>query len=161
MAWLLRKLDTLGGAVVAGTGGAATSQLQAFIGQYLQRLGGHIDEARRTYDTILTGDHYRQMAEAARQAIAQDALARVNDLEGARNAIQGAGLLTKPFVFAAHLDLGVARGTWEAFTPALPVDLAGLVYTAMGLVAGLILYEIVKAPLGAMGRRRKARPARR
>lgn len=161
MAWLLRKLDTLAGAVVAGIGGAATSQLQAFIGQYLQRLGGHIDEAERAYGTILHGDRYQQMETAARELIAQDALARVNDLENARNAIHGAGLFTKPFVFAAHIDWSIARGTWEVFIPALPVDMAGLVYAAMGLVAGLILYEIVKAPLPLMMRRAKTRPVRR
>lgn len=161
MAWLLRKLDTLTGAVVAGTAGAAASQLQAFIGQYLQRLGGHIDEARRTCDTILHGERYLAMAAPARQLLAQDALVRLDDLQGAHDAIQGAGLLGKPFAFVAHIDLEIARRTAENFTPALPLDLAGLTYAGMGLIAGLILYEIVKAPFAAMGRRDRPQAPRR
>ena len=161
MEWLLRKVDTLTGAFVAGAGGAAASQLQAFILQYLQRLGGHVDEARRAYDAILTGERYQAMAAPARDLIAQDALGRLNDLEGARDAIQEAGLLTKPFAFIAHIDLEVARGTWQSFAPVLPVDLAGLLYAGMGLVAGLVLYEIAKAPLRLLRRRDGAYPPRR
>lgn len=161
MRWLLRKLDTLIGAVIAGIAGAAASQLQAFLLQYLQRLGGHVDEARRAYDTILNGERYRQMAPAARDLIARDALDRVNELQAAHDAIRDAGLLAKPFVFAAHFDADVALGTWEAFTPALPFDLAGLLYAGMGLLAGLILYEIVKAPFALTGRRGRAERSRR
>ena len=161
MEWLLRKLDTLIGAVFAGIAGAAASQLRAFMVQYLQRLGGHVDEARRAYDAVLNGERYQAMAAPARELIAQDALNRLDELRGAHDAIQGAGLLAKPFIFASHLDLAIAGRTWETFTPALPVDLAGLVYAAMGLLVGLIAYEIVKAPFAVAGRRDKARATRR
>lgn len=160
MGWLLRKLDMLIGGAIAGTAGAAASQLQAFILQYLQRLGGHVDEARRAYDTVLHGQRYQDMAAPARDLIARDALERVNELQAAHDAIQGAGLVAKPFVFARHVDMAIAQRTWEAFTPALPIDAGGLIYAGMGLIAGLVLYEIAKAPL-ALGRRREKTGAAR
>lgn len=155
MGWLLRKLDTIGGAVFAGVAGAAVSQLQAFIQQYVQRLGGHLDEAQRNVDTLLNSDRYQAMAADARDLIVADARARVDEIRSALDAIDGAGLFAKPFAFLAHLDAGVAARTLESFAPALPVDAASLIYAGMGLIAGLVLWALVKAPFALVFRRRR------
>lgn len=159
MGWLIRKLDMLGGAAVAGSAGAATSQLQAFMLQYLQRLGGHVDEARRAFETIGQGERYRLMDAPTREAIAQDALARAEELRTAHDAILAGDLVTRPVAFFRHLDLDIAGRTWEGFTPALPLDTAGLVYAGTGLVLGLVCYELVKAVLTLPFRRRRPGPA--
>lgn len=155
MGWLLRKVDMLGGAVIAGGAGAGASQLQAFIVQYLQRLGGHVDEAQRAFDAIGQGERYRQMDAPTRELIAGDALARVNELRTAHDAISQGDLVSRPFAFVRHLDLDIAGRTWEGFTPALPFDTAGLVYAATGLLLGLIFYELIKAVLALPFRRRR------
>jgi len=155
MGWLVRKLDMLGGAVFAGTAGAATSQLQAFIGQYLQRLGGHLDEAVRNYETILGSDRYQSIAPQTRDLILGDAQARVEEIRTVHDAILNAGLFTKPFVFLSRLDTGIAERTLEHFTPALPLDVEGLVYSAMGLLTGFVVYELIKLPFGLAFRKRK------
>ncbi len=159
MGWLFRKLDMLGGAAIAGGAGAAASQLQAFMGQYLQRLGGHVDEAQRAFDAIGLGERYRQMDAATREMIARDALARAVDLRAAHDAILKGDLISHPFAFFRHLDLDIAGRTWEGFTPALPLDTAGLVYAATGLVLGLILYELIKGILALPFRRRRSERA--
>lgn len=155
MGWLLRKLDMLGGAVFAGTAGAATSQLQAFIQQYLQRLGGHLDEARRNYETILNSDRYQAIDAQTRDLIVNDALARVREIRNVHDAILSADIFSKPFAFLTNLDPDVAHRTLEHFTPALPLDMEGIVYSGMGLIIGFIAYEIVKVPFSFLGRKKR------
>lgn len=155
MGWLMRKLDTLGGAVFAGVAGAAVSQFQAFVQQYVQRLGGHLDEAQRVYETIQNSERYRALAAEARDVLLTDAHARVEEIRAALDALDRAGLFAKPFVFIAHFDPGIASRTLESFSPALPVDMASLVYAGMGLIAGLVLWGIVKAPFALIFRRRR------
>lgn len=155
MGWLLRKVDMLGGAVIAGGAGAGASQLQAFMVQYLQRLGGHVDEAQRAFDAIGQGERYRQMDGATRELITGDALVRVGELRTAHDAISQGDLISRPFAFFRHLDLAIAERTWEGFVPALPFDTAGLVYAATGLLVGLILYELVKGLVALPFRRRQ------
>jgi hypothetical protein len=158
MNWFGRKLDSLAGAVFAGTFGAALSQFDIFVQQYLQRLGGHADEAARNFATIIESDRYRDFAPASRQILIDDARARVEDLQAAVNALANADLLHRPLAFARHFDHEIAARTLEQFRPALPIDLAGLTFAACGVVLGLIVYELVKAPVGvALWRRRKRR----
>lgn len=158
MGWLLRKLDTIGGAVFAGVAGAAVSQFQAYVQQYVQRLGGHLDEAQRIVETIQNSERYRTMAATARDLILADARARVDEIRAALDAIDGAGMLAKPFVFVAHIDTEIAARTLDNFSPALPVDAASLIYAGMGLIVGLVLWGIVKAPFALVfrGHKRKA-----
>ncbi|MDX9862313.1 MAG: DUF2937 family protein [Rhodospirillales bacterium] len=154
MGWLVRKVDMLGGAVVAGGSGAAASQLQAFMTQYLQRLGGHVDEARRAFEAISQAERYRRMDAPTRDLIAQDAQIRAQELRAAYDAILEGDLISRPIAFFRHLDVDIAHRTWEGFIPALPFDTAGLVYAGTGVVLGLVLYEAVKATIGFSVRRR-------
>jgi hypothetical protein len=155
MGWLFRKLDMLGGSVIAGGAGAAASQLQAFMTQYLQRLGGHADEARRAFDAIGQAERYRQMDDPTRALIAEDTLARAEELRAAHDAIQQGDLVSRPLAFFRHLDIAIAERTWDGFTPALPFDTAGLVYAGTGLLVGLVLYELAKAAVALPFRRRR------
>ena len=159
MNWLARKFDSLVGAVFAGVFGAAASQFDAFVMQYLQRLGGHMDEAQRHYTDVLNAERYRDMAAEAHAVLLSDARGRVDDLTAALRAVGEADILHRPFAFMTHLDADIAARTFETFRPALPVDPAGLIYAGTGIVLGLILYELLKAPFALlMGRRpRRAR----
>ena len=155
MSWLTRKIDSLAGAVFAGVFGASASQFDIFVQQYLQRLGGHVDEAQRALTNILEGERYRDFAPASRQVLLDDAQQRVEELQGAVQAIAHSELFTRPFTFFAHVDREIAARTFEQFRPALPLDLAGLVFTAYGVLLGLIVYEMIKAPFAvALWRRR-------
>ena len=157
MSWLTRKLDSLIGAVFGGVGGAAASQFDAFVLQYLQRLGGHMDEAQRSYKMALDPEHYRDMATEVRAMLLAEARKRVDELDSAFRSISDSDILHRPFAFLSNMDSGIAARTLETFRPVLPFDLAGLVYAGTGILLGLIVYELLKAPFTVRLRRREAR----
>ncbi|HYP17956.1 MAG TPA: DUF2937 family protein [Opitutus sp.] len=156
-----RALLGLGGGVldrvlcVLGT--VAFSQVPEFMQQYLQRLGGHLDEARRqlaqftrvaeqsglTLDRLIS-----QTATNSDQAVAKlsgvmsDAVARVETLETAQTALAQASVWERPFVFARHVDPEIAQATWTIFRPAIPTTVEGLVYAALGMFVLLAIYHV-------------------
>jgi hypothetical protein len=139
------------------TGAVVFSQIPEFMQQYLQRLGGHLDEARRhlvefqqtAAQAGLTLDRFiSQTGANADPAVARlggvmtDTVARVDTLEAAQAAMQHASLWSRPFVFLQHIDLPIARGTWTIFKPAVPTTAEGLVYALAGMLVLLALYHL-------------------
>ena len=154
MGWLGHKIDTLVAVVVGSVGGIGFSQLPAFIHEYLQRLGGHVDEAQRHLGTIREGGG-GNLDESARQMAISVAEARVAELRTAYDAIDGASIYAKPFAFASNLDFDIARRAFEKFGPTIPLDAESLVFFAAGLIAGIMVWEMVKLPFSAVRRRRE------
>ena len=74
--------------------------------------------------------------------------------------IGGASTLAQPFVLLRQIDLDIARATLANFQPALPLSLSGVMYGVVGIAAGWLIYEIVKAPLGLVKVRRPRQPAK-
>ncbi len=148
MSWILRKLDSLAGGVLAAAGGMVTSQSLAFVQQYLQRLGGHLDEARLNLRIILENAEVPSAGPApeAMRPIVETTQARLAHLQEAHDAIATADLWHRPFVFLNHADWAIARATADRFQPAIPIDLHSLVFTLGGVVLALILWEILKLP---------------
>ena len=142
---LWRPIDWLIGAGLAALAALAGSQLSAFAHQYHQRLGGHLDEARLFQRRILA-----QAADGG-EALAETARLRVGELARAAEAIADAGPFAKPFVVLAHLDWQIADGTLTAFQPALPLDLASLVYAAGTAALVLCAYAALKASFARRG----------
>lgn len=161
MGWAARKFDNLGSAVSGAGGGMGLSQAPAFTQAYLQRLGGHIDEARRTLGLIERGEMLEQLGMTDREAAIAQFTARVEELQQAFDAISDASPLLQPLIMLQHADSEIAGRVWEAFTPAIPVDAASLVYTGGGIVIALLIYELVKSPAAVIKRRRPDYPARR
>lgn len=154
-------------------GAALFSQLPEFIQQYLQRLGGHLDEARRqleqfqnvaaqTHETLsqLIANSLGSSEPAVTQLgrVIQETVRRVHDLASAQAAIQNASLFMRPVEFFRHLDFSIASATWSIFKPAVPTTLEGLVYAAFGVVFILALYHGgVRYPVRRAWRRRVER----
>jgi len=134
--------------LVCVLGAVLFAQAPEFFQQYLQRLGGHLDEARRQ----LAG--FAAAARAADKPLAQfvaDTLAnpdaglaklgatmrdtgeRVDALTAAHAALVDASVWSRPFAFLAHLDTGIARATTAVFKPAVPTTFEGAVYAAVGI----------------------------
>ncbi|MBI1775517.1 MAG: DUF2937 family protein [Proteobacteria bacterium] len=158
--WLLRRLDSAAGAVFAALGFVLASQFQEFLQQYLQRLGGHLDEARANYLSLVTGGVARTLDPALRETVVAGARARVDSLDRALAAIRDAGPVTRPFQLVTHIDLEIARATFAAYQPAVPTDPLSLAYAAAGLILGLVVWELVKLPPALIFRRRRLRPGR-
>jgi hypothetical protein len=142
-----------------------------FMQQYLQRLEGHLDEARlvvsRFRDAAAqSGMSLEQLvAGTARNpdpsmgrlgGVIRDAVGRVADLAAADDALRHASAWSRPFVFVAHMDQGIARATLAIYKPAVPTTAEGLTYAAFGMVVVLAFYHLaVRGPiarrLGAKG----------
>ena len=158
--------------VLCVCGAVLFSQLPEFMQQYLQRLEGHLDEAR------LQLEHFRQaaaqsgmsldqlMAGAARNpdpsmgrlgGVVASLIARVDSLAAADAALRQASAWSRPFVFAAHADLGIARATWAIYRPAVPTTAEGLAYAGAGIVLVLAVYHLcVREPIARHLQRRAA-----
>jgi hypothetical protein len=156
LAALSAGLDRLIDRTLCVAGAAACAQLPEFMQQYLQRLGGHLDEARRqlaifvrtAQEAGLTLPHYVERLTsnadhvAARTGgIVQDLVVRVDELAAAETALRGTSTWTRPFIFLRHLDGDIASGTWNVFRPAMPVTLEGLAYALCGVGLALTVYH--------------------
>ena len=160
--------DTLIDRALCVVGAVLFSQVPEFMQQYLQRLGGHLDEARRqlaqfrhaaaqsglTLDRLIS-----QTAANADPAVAKlsgvmtDTVMRAEHLQAAHDAILGASLWTRPFFFIRYLEADIARGTWNIFQPAVPTTAEGLVYALLGMLVLLSLYHFgVRRPFARIGR---------
>ncbi|HPC42833.1 MAG TPA: DUF2937 family protein [Spirochaetota bacterium] len=151
----VRFVDSLLDRICAVLGALVFAQFPQYLAQYIQRLGGHVDEAARNMEK------YREIAKdvgkslyqysqhllnskdpavfKTGQKIAGD-LERYNQLADALKELQNAPAYKKFFIFVRHVDFDIARGAWESFTPGLPVTLEGAAYAAVGIVVGMILY---------------------
>ena len=95
MRWVARKLDSLLASAVAAFVALSASQFLAFVQQYRQRLGGHLDEARLSQARIESGELMAALDPTARLQAAQDMAARVDHLQQADAALRDAGLLAR------------------------------------------------------------------
>ena len=151
---------------VAGAG--SFSQFPTYYQQYLQRLGGRLDQAQiqvarieaaareealtlAQYIAKFTGSAdptYQQQGAVLRAEIAD-----LSQLRDAVTALSQAGPLERPFRLAQHIDSETARSALGDFALGLPLTTEGMVYAAIGLVLGLILLAAVESVLGALFRR--------
>lgn len=135
MNWLVRRLDHLGSAAAGGVGGLGFSQAPAFTHAYLQRLGGHIDEARRTIDKLAAGDILPWLGGEGREQAVVELSLRLTELERFRQVLLDSPAILRPFTLLRHADWSIARGAADAFVPAIPVAPASIVWTLVGVVS--------------------------
>lgn len=114
--------------VLAVIGAATFSQAPEFMQQYLQRLGGHLDEASRLQI------QYPALAE------------RVDALRLSHDSLATAGVAVKPALFIRHLQPDVAWNALGTFQPAVPLSVEGLIYAGFGLLAGVGLAALLRLP---------------
>ena len=158
MRWTLRKCDALLGTILAAVAGLCFAQMPAFIQQYLQRLGGHVDEAQLGLSQILAGAQARTLDAPTLEVLTVSLEARVTALAVGEQAISGASASVRPFIFVREFDVDIAMATLRVFEPALPLSIAGLLHALTGIVAGWLLYELLKVPIGMAMRRHPTRP---
>jgi hypothetical protein len=160
--------------ILCVVGTVAFSQIPEFIQQYLQRLGGHLDEARRqlgkfedaaaqsglTLDRLITQTGSNADAAVAKLGgVMTESVARVEELQAAQTAIVNASIWERPFVFFKNMDSDIARATWQIFKPAIPTTVEGLVYAAVGMLVLLMFYHVVvRYPVMLIARRRRSHP---
>lgn len=152
MGWLGRKIDSLIGTLLAATVGLAVSQAQSFAQAYLQRLGGHLDEARLLVARIAEDPVYQSLAAEHRRPLADAAAARVDKLARSFDAIAGSSDLLRPLALLRHFDRDIATAAFDIFQPSLPIHTAGATYFVVGMVIAWVAYDVSKSVLGGLWR---------
>jgi hypothetical protein len=158
--------------ILCVVGAVLFSQAPEFMQQYLQRLEGHLDEARLAVDRFKdaaaqSGMSLDQLVAGASQnpdpsmgklgGVIRAAVARVGELDAADTALRHASVWARPFVFVAHLDRGVARATLAIYRPAVPTTAEGFLYAGCGIIVVLTLYHLaIRGPISRHLRRRAA-----
>ena len=160
MSWFGQKVDAFLAAGVIAVCGVAGSQGQAFAVQYIQRLGGHLDEARSHLADVQSGLRYRVMGDTVRAELETEAKARVAVLDRAYSRVKDANVITRPVAMLRFAEPSILAATERDFVPALPASRDGVFYTAVGMIVGFVLYEILRLPVAVLlrePRRRKFR----
>jgi len=161
--------------VLCVLGAVVFCQLPEFIQQYLQRLGGRLDEARRQlaeFESLATKLHLtlpeyieRTSANADKTiaplgGVMQNAMDRVNELASAEAALRNASAWEKPFVFFAHLDRSIFGATLDIYRPAVPTTAEGALYAIAGIMVFLGVYHgCIRLPIATAVKARAARRA--
>lgn len=168
---MMRKTAAAGFAAIEGfldrivcvLGAAALAQAPEFFQQYLQRLGGHLEEARRQLaqfeaaaqaagkplakfiaDTAANGDAGLAKLGGTMRETAE----RVEALAGAQQALLDASVWSRPWVFFDRCDFSIARATAAVFKPAVPTTLEGAMYAAVGVAVAFALWHVaIRLPL--------------
>jgi hypothetical protein len=149
----LRALTLAGGL----TGAAGLSQFPEFSQQYMQRLGGKVEELTRfveefdadaqavglsrdqaLIDLAKGGDIGAERAETMASTIE-----RQIRLSAALDELRGAGPFTRAYHASAFTDSELARGTLNDFKPALPLSFEGLVFAGFGFLAGIGIFSLL------------------
>lgn len=127
------------------------SQMPEFVQQYRQRLGGALDELRRTvaqFDEEVRAQEVSREAGIARLRSNADPLAqargsdlaiavdRERQLDAQQRDFETAGSIERYWVFVEGLDPELAGRTYAIFQPAVPVTASGFAFGALGLVLG-------------------------
>ncbi len=155
-----RILDAFLGAAIIAASGVAASQAHAFLIQYIDLLGGRLNEATAHLNNVQNGLRYRLMSETVRKEAETAAQNRVADLQEAYHAMADANVLVKPIAFLRRADSAMLANAWQDFIPALPRAADGIFYAVVAMIVGFLLYELVKLPvvmLVSEPRRRKFR----
>jgi hypothetical protein len=143
--------------LTAGAAGAsATAQFPEFYQQYLQRLGGRVDQAVLQANRIreaaaaenLTLSNYldsfltSQVSAHRRQGeILIQELDDADRLRDSLDALTRSQIWERPFVMLSQADTDILQAAATVFKPAVPITPEGFVYAAVGVVLGIVLLK--------------------
>ncbi|HPU00810.1 MAG: DUF2937 family protein [Firmicutes bacterium] len=159
LAYPMRLLNGFLDRAFALAGALLLAQFPQFYSQYIQRLGGHLDEARRTVDLYsknaallgLTLEQYIEHHLGSKSEvfvstgrIIVSLLERLQRLESSFAALVEAPPWMRPWVFLKEVQLPIAAQAWRDFTPGIPTTMEGFIYAAAGLLLGWSCYSLAR-----------------
>lgn len=148
-------------------GGASLSQFPEYSQQYMQRLGGAVDELSRQVnryegDAAEAGLSLTAYIEAlaaegelskTQAANIEDDITRHDRLSGMLGDLQSVGPFSRARLAVSHLsDAEIAKAALDDFKPALPATFEGASFAGAGFLGGWLGLGLVFALLGALWR---------
>lgn len=144
--------------IIAGAGGIGLalvlSQFPEYAQQYTQRLGGAVDELRiitTDFDNAALAEGLDRDQALERYAASSDSFLtgrgqsmaatydRFEQLSQTLAEISNADPIARLKSLPAYLDTDIGRRTLEAYQPAVPVTMEGILYAGAGLIAGYLV----------------------
>jgi len=133
-------------------------QLPAFINHYIQRISGHLSEAKLQLSQFqqLADNHYQgnlatlinqyksnnDPAIADTATVVEQLISRINYLEAQFNSLFNVEYLNQLRYFVTNIDLVIAKQTTEQFKLAIPLDVnaltTGLIFAFLIMVFMII-----------------------
>lgn len=153
---------------VAGAG--ALSQFPTYYQQYVQRLGGRLDQAQIQVTRIEAAareegmtlaqytERFTGSADSAFQQQGTVLRAEIADLRRLRDAVDAlfqAPLIERPWRLLRHIDADTARTALDDFALGLPLTTEGFIYAGIGLALGLVMLAGTERILRGLFRRRR------
>lgn len=152
-------IESLADRTIASAGALIFMQIPAFMVQYLQRLGGHVDELKiltakyraAAADNGRTLDEYIQLhiqsgvkEFASTGRLMTENIERLNFLSNAHKEISAATGIKKFFVFIRHSDIDIIRGAYSDFVPGISFSLDSAIYAVAGIAVFMTVYFIIR-----------------
>lgn len=156
----LRFLEGLIERCLIVVGAVIFVQFPQYFGQYMQRLGGHLEEARRVVDQYAKAAATNQISLqeyinihlnsgnkifTSTGKLIQGFLDRFNYLENAYKSLQDTTPWNRLWVFVREMDPQIAQQTWLNFTPGIPTTLEALGYALIGILLIWGIYQGIKS----------------
>lgn len=151
--------------IVSGVG---FSQFPEFSQQYLQRLGGAVEELAtvvRDFDRSaatfgmsrhkaldeMNGSPFLQR----RQADLRRTISRYEELNEAYSALRYAGPFTRFYDLHFMFDEKILAGTWEDYRPAVPLTMEGGLFAVFGALFGASAASLISKLFRPWRKRKK------
>jgi hypothetical protein len=165
----LRFLEGLIERCLIVAGAVIFVQFPQYFAQYMQRLGGHLDEAQRQLDQYIkaAADNQVTLQEyihihlisgnkifVSTGKVIQGFLDRFNYLDHAFKSLQGTTPWNRLWVFLRQMDPQIAGQTWQNFTPGIPTTVEALGYALVGILLVWGVYQGIKSLLKLIFRKR-------
>lgn len=166
--------------IIAGIGGlglaATLSQFPEYAQQYVQRLGGAVDELRvitEDFDRAAEAGGMNRESALDRYEVSEDSFLsdrgqsmvrtfnRYEGLSQTLERIESAGPVERLQSLPDYLDTDIGRRTLETYKPAVPMTAEGFLYAGAGFVLGyLVLSALVRFCLLPFRRKERVRVTR-
>lgn len=138
-----------------------TSQVPEFMQQYLQRMGGAIDElnivvthfevdsGRSGYEVtgalqVMARNPEQLVRDQGRRM--EENISRLNRLRTQHAAMTDAGTFRRVSAFFANVDAPIVERTWNNYKFAIPLSLDGILFAMIGFIIPFALIEILGLP---------------
>jgi len=153
--------------VCAAAGALVFAQAPLFMLQYEQQLTGRAAELLLQVDAMrnaasLSGKSLEQFISKFAQSndvdflrqgeLMQSVVYRWQHLTETLNAMQSSSVIERPFIFLSNFNTDIAKSTLQHFKLGLPFTIEGGVYAFIGILAGYLLFAIIRKSLQVIGR---------